>query len=281
VSILLEALRKSEKSQRSRELPTIHSEVPGGPSSRSLKTGPLALLLVLTLVVCGWFVWQQYRSPDAGDKVIGAGAPASGVQNPSVAGDAQPSSPDSRSNTGQADDSVKSARPRNTADGGTLAAKKPGVEKNSQPARTRTPVEDYQAPGKKASNSDKPGSKNSPRPVKPKPDNTKHTVLPKTVPDQGSEAGTARKKTAKKEAPRPAVPELLGYWDLPDSIRGNVPEVKFSVLVYDKNPAARFVLIEGERLAEGDSHESGLVVKEIRRDGVVFSYRLYQFIIKK
>ncbi|MCK5307443.1 MAG: general secretion pathway protein GspB, partial [Zetaproteobacteria bacterium] len=60
-----------------------------------------------------------------------------------------------------------------------------------------------------------------------------------------------------------------------------VPEIKFSVLVYAKNPADRFVLINGQRLVEGDSPQPGLIVKEIRRDGVIFSYRLYQFLVEK
>jgi len=68
---------------------------------------------------------------------------------------------------------------------------------------------------------------------------------------------------------------------LPDAIRADVPEITFSVLVYAADPADRFVLINGQRLGEGDSLKPGLVVKEIRRDGVVFSYRLYQFLVER
>lgn len=79
----------------------------------------------------------------------------------------------------------------------------------------------------------------------------------------------------------PGEPEPLGYWDLPDAVRADVPEIKFSVLVYATDPAQRFVLINGQRLTEGDSVKSGLVVEEIQRDGVLFSYRLYRFLVKK
>jgi hypothetical protein len=34
-------------------------------------------------------------------------------------------------------------------------------------------------------------------------------------------------------------------------------------------------------LGEGDSAQPGLEVKEIRREGVVFSYRLYQFLVER
>jgi len=69
--------------------------------------------------------------------------------------------------------------------------------------------------------------------------------------------------------------------ELPDSIRAEVPEIKFSVLVFAADPADRFVLINGQRLGEGDSAQPGLKVKEIRREGVVFSYRVYQFLVER
>lgn len=238
MSILLEALRKSEKSQRSREAPTIHSEVPSGASAGSLNTVPFAFLLVLALIACGWFVWHQYRSPDGVEPVISDGYATSGQAAPPI-------------------------------------------ESSNQPARNRTPMEDYQAPKQPASSAEEPGATDRQQPVKPKPDNTAVTVPPTTVSDTASEAGAAKGNTAKEEVYHPEAPAPLGYWDLPDAIRAEVPEIKFSVLVFAKNPADRFVLINGERLAEGDSHQPGLVVKEIHRDGVVFSYRLYQFLIKK
>ncbi len=79
----------------------------------------------------------------------------------------------------------------------------------------------------------------------------------------------------------PGEPAPVGYWDLPDAVRAEVPEIKFSVLVYATDPADRFVLISGQRLGEGDSARPGLVVKEIRRDGVIFTYRLYQFLVER
>lgn len=77
------------------------------------------------------------------------------------------------------------------------------------------------------------------------------------------------------------IPKPIGYWELPDSIRTLVPEIHFTVLVYDENPAQRFVLIDGQRLVEGDAVLPGLQVEEIRRDGVIFSYRLYKFLVER
>ncbi len=77
------------------------------------------------------------------------------------------------------------------------------------------------------------------------------------------------------------IPQAISYWELPDAIRAEVPEIKFSVLVYNNDPAQRFVLVDGQRLGEGDDAQPGLVVEEIRRDGVIFSYRLYKFLVKR
>ena len=63
MSILLEALRKSEKNQHLRDAPSIHTENQSDPSSESLPTGMLVLLLVAALFVSGWFVWHQYQPP--------------------------------------------------------------------------------------------------------------------------------------------------------------------------------------------------------------------------
>lgn len=84
-----------------------------------------------------------------------------------------------------------------------------------------------------------------------------------------------------KPRPEPEEPLPIGYWELPDSVRANVPEIKFSVLVYATRPSDRFVLINGERLTEGDNAGPNLVVKQIRREGVIFSYGLYQFLVEK
>jgi general secretion pathway protein B len=121
------------------------------------------------------------------------------------------------------------------------------------------------------------------RPPSSKPANAGQQ--PVTAPRQSTSTNASNTKPVEivKPRPKPEKQELtpIGYWELPDAVRANVPETKFSVLVYADNPADRFVLINGQRLVEGDEAGSGLVVKEIRRDGVIFSYRLYQFLVDR
>ena len=149
--------------------------------------------------------------------------------------------------------------------------------------KTRTPMESYQPPVKE----DEPqveAETNTPERAAAaiSPDTKPLRSEPDDVTKVASAAALAGRpaKTA-TEPYHPGEPAPIGYWDLPDSIRDVVPEIKFSVLVYAKDPADRFVLINGERMEEGDSPQSGLVVEEIGRDGVLFSYRLYRFLVER
>lgn len=245
MSILLEALRKSEKRQRPHVAPGIHTDDQSAPVSEPLKTGPLALLLVVALFASGWFVWRQYQPP-AGSYQPPVTLTADEVQvvNPPV---------------------VKPA----VADGLVTQAAPSSAVADQAAGQQRTPVESYQQTVSNTSQA--------------KPDGPPAT---QALDDGGSQATSSTTAPAKSvdvssEKYRSQEPAPIGYWDLPDAVRADVAEIKFSVLVYAKNPAERFVLINGQRLAEGDSSEPGLVVKEIRRDGVVFNYRLYQFLVER
>jgi hypothetical protein len=109
----------------------------------------------------------------------------------------------------------------------------------------------------------------------------KQAVVTNKEPLSPATGAAEKTKTKSSEGFRPHELSPITYWELPDAIRANVPEIKFSVLVYAKQPKDRFVLINGQRLVEGDSAQAGLVIEEIRRDGVVFSYRLYQFLVER
>lgn len=251
MSILLEALRKSEKNQHSPEAPSIHTDDQQDPATDSIKTGPLALLLVVALFASGWFVWQQYQPP-------------AGSYQPPVTLKAD----QTRAVTTPAENSEATGEK-------TMQAVPSGTVANNSSVRPRTPVESYQATTRNTSQA---------KPATPKP--AENDPVKQLVNDSDKQPAT-RKETplesvgVVKEEPRPRELEPISYWELPDAIRADVPEIKFSVLVYAKNPADRFVLINGQRLVEGDSPQPGLIVKEIRRDGVIFSYRLYQFLVEK
>jgi general secretion pathway protein B len=127
---------------------------------------------------------------------------------------------------------------------------------------SRTPVEAFEPP---------PAAKPA-----PEPENTtlqsgvlEIEAIPETI-SPGTEAEN-----------RAAALDVISYWQLPESIRQELPEFRISVLVYAEVAEDRFVLMNGKRLVEGSEPQSGLVLEEIRRKGVVFSYRLYRFIVSR
>ena len=253
MSILLEALRKSEKGQRTREAPTIHTDNPPGTAFESIRIVPMALLLAVALLLSGWFVWKQYRPP------AGSHQPPATLQADSTHAVSKPAEGEVTTQAGPSPSPVAATTPQN-----------------------RTPVETYQAPPETESGA--ANAEPAPAPTKrlgagqPGGDATSSDDSAKTA---VQETETKQPVANSPEPFRPGEPEPIGYWELPDAVRSSVPELKFSVLVYAADPADRFVLINGQRLGGGDSVQTGLVVKEIRREGVVFSYRLYQFLVER
>ena len=231
-------------------MPSIHTNDQTDAVSESLKTGPLALLLVVTLFATGWPVWRQYQLPN-------------GSYQPPVALPADQVG----AKTTVAPDELK--------DGGAQAKSSSAVSDNAT-RPPRTPVETFESP-----------AATQPQAKADTAANSTDRQLPNTSKKTGfGSSDSGENKDDKSNASdqdkyQPQRPAPISYWELPDNVRADVPEIKFSVLVYATNPADRFVLINGERLNEGDSTQPGLVVEEIRLDGVVFSYRLYQFLIEK
>lgn len=272
MSILLEALRKSEKNQHLRETPTIHTDNQPGPVSEPLPTRWLILLLVVALLVTGWFVWRQYQQP-AGS--IQPPVKPVVAQAPAVSGSAAVDK--------KAVEAVSS--PPSTLPS-TTPATKPSTRAST--GQNRTPVESYQPPSSNNTSPEPGGRAVDTGNSKLEPDSSTATgptgskqTAGAALKEPGSRAVVDEPVDTVREGFHPDEPAPISYWELPDSVRSDIPEIKFSVLVYALKPANRFVLINGQRLEEGDTAQPGLVVKEIRRDGVVFTYRLYNFLVER
>ena len=289
MSILLEALRKSERGQRSREVPTIHTEVPSGSTSRPRSILPIVLLIVIALIICGWFVWNQYWVPAEENTGVDDGTVISSSEQPATEADSSNSNVEIREATGQKSEPQAAANNvTKTNDSTAVSSSQQSGQKSGRP---RTPTELYQSPADNVAKSNAAGTvgetkkSDSSRPSQTRRTGIAATDLTDTAENHNSSSGSdsgssAQYRVSEEEAKSRAI-QPIGYWQLPDSAREVVPIIKYSVLVYNKNPAERFVLVNGERLAEGDSLQPGLEVKEIRRDGVIFSYRLYQFLVEK
>jgi general secretion pathway protein B len=278
MSILLEALRKSEKNQHPREVPTIHTGDQADTVKEPFRVLPIALLVVAALAVIGWFIWRQYQpvadyTPPVtleaeevqrlDEPPAGSGETASVASRTTASG-----SPDLRNRT-----PVESYQPAEP-DASQASSQLSGHQSGTAAEQPASEVSEPRSIVRRLA-----GARNNQAATNQREETLPAAAATATAVPQAVAANEPPAKEEVKRDPRETQP--ISYWELPDSVRSGVPEIKFSVLVYAKDPADRFVLINGERLGEGDTAQPGLVVKEIRLDGVVFTYRLYQFLVER
>lgn len=103
-------------------------------------------------------------------------------------------------------------------------------------------------------------------------------VATKSTAGDRSDRRVADKEGDASAAPAPARADGLKLmWELPLATRRELPEIKVSMHVFARDPAQRFVIINDERHVQGDDIE-GMVLLEIRADGVVFEHENVRFL---
>lgn len=276
MSILLEALRKSENNQKPIEPPNIHRNDHPVDASGPIKGSHVAVLIVIALAIIGWLLWQQYQ-PEASSYKPPVDLPAG------KSGNRLAQTPIDGKSTVDKTSKQSQSKP--------AANKAPQQPVSKASGGARTPVETYQM-----SKQEKIAATQARKQKEAQAHRDKALADNKRSRDRAAKQAAARQAAAEAARPAPAgagntaaqqddyqspEPEPISYWELPDAQRNSIPEIKFSVLVYAEQPESRFVLINGERLIEGDALQQGLLIKEIRRDGVVFTYQLYQFFVER
>ncbi len=79
------------------------------------------------------------------------------------------------------------------------------------------------------------------------------------------------------ESAAPAKPKLIPFASLPPDIRSALPELVIAAHYYSSNPASRMASINGRIMRQGQSVTEDLILEEIIREGVIFSYLDYRF----
>lgn len=77
------------------------------------------------------------------------------------------------------------------------------------------------------------------------------------------------------------VDDLPRLDQLPASEREALPTLKLSMHVYTDSPASRFVLIDGRRYGEGENLAPSLQLVEIRRNGTVLDFNGRRFLLQR
>ena len=254
MSILLEALKKSEQERQLGQVPTLRNRPDDpAPSHQPLNRWILLSMIVLSVCVMAWFGWQQFQ------QTPGEEVPVVAIQaGDDVAGPAE-ESPQMRTKT-------ESYQAENE--------KRPPMPKNPRASKDRDKV--VQSVSEFKAENDQPA---------PAAQAERVVAATEPAPDAAPDSATAEAPAAtQEEQPRrgiePHVAKPISYWELPQGIRDNLPEIKITVLVYAENPDDRFLLSNGQRMVEKDELEGGLVLDEIRKDGAVFLYRNYRFLVK-
>ncbi len=66
---------------------------------------------------------------------------------------------------------------------------------------------------------------------------------------------------------------ILEFYELPESIKQDLPSIVISAHVYSSNPLQRSIVINNKFLEEGEYVLDGLILYEITPDGAIFNYQ--------
>jgi len=248
MSFLLDALRKSEDQKRRGAVPSIHGGPENAPARRMPRALNYAILVVVPLLLV--LTWAVLRSGE---------------------GDVPRQAPDS-----VPEERVQAETPAATADRAEAAINVPTVparpNKVQQISANRTPVENYQPPAGSNSPSRRSGSA-------PGKAEAIEEFAGSDAPAEGANAQSQSRPSQEPAASEAPMPGLILFWELPGSVRGQINEIHISVMVFAEQPEDRFLLMNGTRYIEGDELQPGLRIEEITREGVIFTFRHYRFLL--
>jgi general secretion pathway protein B len=255
MSILLDALKKSEAQRRLGETPNLNTPVESAEvEPAQIRPWLIGAMLLSVGVVLALYITEQFDEPDL--SILGYSEFGEAVPEQVAAADAR--SVDAEASGG-------GRTPVERLSPGFTTRKAQSVPDNGQKSQLRRSVSTYQPPATQAPQA---------QPTTPREKQAGAADQPRN-----RQLLARKEQPAANQAEEPPPPPTLTFWQLPQGLRDNMPDLKISVLVYAAEPADRFILMDGQRLREGDDAGGGLDLKEIRRDGAVFTYRKYTFLL--
>ena len=262
MSLILEALRKSEAERRRGQAPDLFAELPPATHRRGPALSPWYWLL-LALVLCATIAWllrERWAPPAA---PVAASAARTVAMAPTTSDAATVAAPDSVPGVVVATQGSEVV-PEAAADvvqAPPPVASQPAVSPlvDSQPAgrptdQDTTPVEGDVVP---------PTVVDMPTAI---PTETQLPVPPTT-------RATTADTTTPTTSPSPTIRDstLLELSDLTAAQRRQLPPLKLSMHLWNQDPSRRFVIIDGARLGEGDRIGEA-VIDRIAADSVVLDW---------
>jgi general secretion pathway protein B len=288
MSLILEALRKSEQQRRLGEVPTLGSESAWagrrwhGAPARGARWPWIAAIALLGLAgAAGWW----FLAPGAAKRAETRDAPPADA---TPAGDAPVPAPVAPPTAASAPPAAPVAAPAVAAvpaAPSTPAAPPVAPPTDSaMPREAPTPAVDGEYP-------ESPAPADS---IVPSPPST--TTTPGAPPVEPAAPAPASVTAVAQPALPPPAPEPTAtpatppvaasddvplVYALPLATRQALPPMKLSMHVWNADPLRRFVIVGETRAAEGEPAGTDLNVVEIRRDGVVLEFRGTRFLLPR
>lgn len=245
MSLILDALRKSEAERQRGKSPGLFATTPGVQRETfpRMKLWPVLVFLAF-LLASAWVIWRgEAQRAQSGQAAI-ATTPSEGTGREVL--DAPPLTDK------QADGAARPVQgPASTA---------PGSSTPSAIDATRPPA--VQSPA-------------APRVVAAQP--AAATMLPAAPPIPIPPSSATAPDAVHDAPPAESLPTVAV---LDAGTRASLPPLKLSMHVFGQDPAKRFAIIDGKRVGAGSMLGNG-VVEEIRRDGVVISINGQRLLVPK
>lgn len=279
MSLILEALRKSEAQRRLGQAPDLMAQMPahGHPARRAFPAWPWFAAGLVLVAMTAWWLGRQH-GPD-----VSAPTAANGRSAP-VEAEVPIAIPATASRPSPTD---APREPATAASSGRLpdapVASPPAV----QPAPPPAPVPDSTpatrpSPPPTAAAVEGPASTEELERLRARLEAISRRATPgPTVEERGAkDVATAAPALPESSAaaPAPAEPpataqtpttELPRFAELSVAERADTPDLSFSLHVFSEDPQSRFVVFNDRRLGEGAQISPRLKLIEIRRDGAV------------
>lgn len=256
MSLILEALRKSEAERRRGQAPDLRTELP--PVALPRVHAPPRWSWAVPVVALLALAWLLLARP---------GTAPSNHPSPAPAATAAPASPaETAESTGSMAAVARDAAPYEP--GARIVIESvPGVPPRDT---TAAPRQDAAPPTRLPAPDVSGGAGPGPAPVAEGAiaPSTAAASLPAPVPPPATTAVVASMPTTKAASPDA---RLLALSNLSPEERRQLPPLKLSMHMWSEDPARRFVILDGQRLAEGD-RAGPAVVDAIRSDDVVLAW---------
>ena len=288
MSLILEALKKSERQRRLGESPSIGSPVMAVRRRRSLLPAIVGLI-VIGLAVLWWLQQRGADEPPVSSMPNSAATLPAVVNAPAPAPAA--TQPERPADGTTFNDAPIAATPSQTAPSRRVARDpsaelrtKADVDQRRKVRDGELVVADPQAGRAATIKESEPVSAADPAALatamasagKPMPAPVKATDN-KTI-EAAVDAKSAQPTlAAPPTSVQPGGSALKLMWELPLATRSKLPEIKLSMHVFAADPTQRFAIINDERRAEGDEID-GMRLIEIRPDGLIFEFDNVRFV---